>query len=147
QGQTGSSLALTNVQASQAGNYTLVATNAAGSVASNVAMLTVTAGGAATPTIPAHPVSANARTGTTVALTVAATNPTSFQWRRNGGAITGGTSDTLILENVSASQAGNDSVVVSNGSNEVTSEAAEVTVSGSGSSRIFNLSVRTNLAA
>lgn len=147
QGQTGSSLALTNVQASQAGNYTVVATNAAGSVTSNVAMLTVTGGGAATPTITAHPVSVNARSGTTVALTVAATNATSFQWRRNGGAIAGGTSDTLILENVSASQAGNYSVVVSNGSNEVTSEAAEVTVSGSGSSRIFNLSVRTNLAA
>jgi hypothetical protein len=44
-GATSSTLSLTNVQSTNAGNYTVTVTNSSGSVISNQAMLTVNAGG------------------------------------------------------------------------------------------------------
>ncbi len=54
--------------------------------------------------------------------------PLSYQWRRNGSPIEGATSDTLTFPAVSLEDAGSYSVVVSSGSNELTSEEATLTV-------------------
>lgn len=147
-GQTASTLSLTNVQLDDAGDYSVVATNAEGSVTSNVATLTVTGGsGAGAPVIVAHPWSFTGRAGATVVLTVAATGAETYQWRKDGTDLAGATAETLVLDGLNSAQAGSYTVVVGNGLGSVTSDAATVGVASSGTSRIFNLSVRTNLAA
>jgi len=54
--------------------------------------------------------------------------PFTYQWRKDGAAITGGTSATLALTGVTASQAGSYSVVVTNAGGSVTSDSARLTV-------------------
>ncbi|HEX2099147.1 MAG TPA: immunoglobulin domain-containing protein, partial [Candidatus Synoicihabitans sp.] len=146
-GATSASLALTNVQAANAGSYTVVATNAAGSATSNPATLTVTTGGGTSaPTIVTQPLSLRARTGGVIALTVAATGNPMYQWRKDGVNIAGATAETLVLENVGAAQAGSYTVQVSNAAGSVTSDAATLTVADGPESAVTNLSVRTSLA-
>ncbi|MFM2083136.1 MAG: hypothetical protein RL380_1827, partial [Verrucomicrobiota bacterium] len=54
--------------------------------------------------------------------------PRTFQWRRNGVNIAGGTNQTLTLSNVQLAQAGNYSLVVSNSAGSATSTDAVLTV-------------------
>ncbi len=149
-GATASSLSFTNVQASAAGDYSVVVTNSAGSATSAVATLTVNSpggGGAGAPAITAQPIGFTAAPGSTAALAVSASGSgNQYQWRRNGAAISGATDATLLLPAVSAAAAGDYSVVVTNSSGSVASSAATVTVEA-GEARLANLSVRANLAA
>jgi hypothetical protein len=146
-GATGATLSLTNVQTTHAGNYTVVATNTAGTATSNAAVLTVTSGNTNAPTINLQPLSVNARAGTVVALTVGAAGATSYQWRKDGVAVTGGTAEILAIDNVGAADAGSYTVEVSNAQGSVTSTAATLTVASTDPSRIVNMSVRTNLGS
>ena len=52
----------------------------------------------------------------------------SYQWLFNGGPISGGTKATLLVENLSAADAGNYSVTVSNAQGSITSGIATLTV-------------------
>src|SRR5262249_2464813 len=118
-GATTSALALANVSASDAANYTVVITNAAGSVTSSIPTLTVIS----PPAIATQPVSRTNVAGTTAMFSIAATGTSPvYQWIKNGtnnlvdgGNITGSGSATLIISNVSSSvDAGIYSVLITN---------------------------------
>lgn len=143
-GATASELTLPAVTAADAGTYTVVATNRAGSVTSAEARVSVAA---SAPEIALPPLDVHARTGSTVVLTVSAPGATTYQWRRDGIDLPGATGAFLVLDGITAAQAGAYAVVVGNAHGTTTSEASQVTVAAGGTSRIDNLSVRTNLAA
>jgi hypothetical protein len=75
--------------------------------------------------------------GGTATFTVVATgtNTVSYQWRKNGsnlsdgGSVSGSTTPSLTINNVTAGDAGSYDVVVSVGANSLTSQAATLTVS------------------
>jgi len=125
-GATSANLTINNVLAGDAGSYSVVVSNAAGSVTSAAATLTVVV----PPSIVIQPQSQTVTAGAFASFAVSAngTPPLSFQWQRNGVAIPGALSATLVLNGVTASQAGSYSVVVSNVAGSVTSLPALLTV-------------------
>lgn len=125
-GATAASLALTNVQPSAAGNYSVVVTNSKGSTTSNVATLTVNSA----PAFTSHPQSQTVNAGNSVTLSGSASGlpaPT-YQWRKGGVAISGATASTLTLSNVQPAAAGSYDLVASNNLGSATSTPAIVTV-------------------
>ncbi len=148
-GATSATYAIDNVQAAHAGTYTVVATNSAGTATSSPATLTVNSGGGggSAPTITLQPLDLTARAGSTVAFTVTATGSPSYQWRKDGSNLSGATAEVLVLDNVSAADAGSYTVVCTGGGASVTSVAAVLSVNSQPASRIRNLSVRTSLEA
>jgi pectate lyase len=129
------------VQSANAGSYTVVVTNVAGSVTSAAATLTVNAA-PVPPSITTQPASQTVNAGSSVTFSVVATGtaPLSYQWKFNGGNITGATSSSLTLNNVQSANAGSYTVLVSNSAGSVTSAAATLTVnSGGGSNTKYNL--------
>ena len=92
--------------------------------------IVVTGSSATTPAITTQPSSQTVNPGATATFTAAATgSPTpTFQWRKNGVNITGATSATLTLTNVSALDAAAYTVVVTNSAGSVTSNPANLTV-------------------
>ncbi len=149
-GATSASLAITNAGAADVASYTVTLTNANGSVTSAAVALAVT--GANIPTITAQPVSPTVAIGSTAVFSVTATNTLSYQWRLNGvnisSSTTGATGPTLVLVGATAAQAGVYSVVVTNGTNNVTSQSATLTiVAATDVGRLSNLSVLTDITA
>ena len=140
-------LTINNLTAADAGSYTVTLVNAGGVVTSAAATLSFGAAGG--PAILFPPRGATVNAGTTVALTVGATGSPApaFQWRKDGAAIAGATSDTLVLASVAPADTGYYSVVVSNSGGSATSAAALLAVSTGQPGRLSNLSVRANLAA
>lgn len=128
-GATSASLTLSNVTTADTGTYTVVVTNSAGSATTTGATLTVT-GLITPPAIAAQPAAQTAPVGGSATFTVAATGtaPLTYQWRKDGTALAGATSATLTLSNLTAANAGAYSVVVTNASGSVTSNAAALTV-------------------
>ena len=124
-GETGSTLALNDVQLSSSGSYRVIVSNSAGSVTSQVAILTVTLP-ASPPTITQQPLSQTVNEGSDASFTVGVTgNPLpAYQWQFNGGDLTGAIEATLNLTNVRPAHCGNYAVVVSNSVGVVTSEVA-----------------------
>ncbi|HQL79764.1 MAG TPA: immunoglobulin domain-containing protein, partial [Verrucomicrobiota bacterium] len=124
--QTTTALSLSNVQAAQAGSYTVVVTNAAGSVTSAAAVLTVLE----PPAIVSQPQSRTNVVGSTATFSVVAsgTEPLAYQWCFNGTNLAGQTSTTLTLGSVQTAQAGSYTVVVTNAAGSVTSQVAALTV-------------------
>ena len=135
-GSTSATLSLSNLQAAQAGNYTVQVNNGAGNVASTPATLTVTGPPATAPAITAQPLGQTVTVGGNVFFNVTATGtaPLAFQWAFNGTNLTdgpgiqGSTTATLTLSNVQAAQAGNYTVQVNNGAGPVTSTPAALIV-------------------
>jgi lysophospholipase L1-like esterase len=125
-GATGTSLTLNSVQASDAGNYTVVVTNTGGAITSAVAQLTVWI----PPSISLQPQSRTNVVGTSAAFSVAAngTPPLNFQWQLNGANITGATGATFTIRSVQPSDAGSYAVVITNSAGLVTSAVAGLTV-------------------
>jgi Ig-like domain-containing protein/beta-propeller repeat-containing protein len=111
-GATTTTFTLSNVQASDAANYSVIVGNAAGSTNSGAATLTVIL----PPTIASQTQSETVAVGanTTLSVTPNGTPPFSYQWRLNGTNLVGQTGASLTLTNLALSQAGNYSVVVSN---------------------------------
>ena len=119
-------LSLTNVQPSDAGDYDVVVSNPLGSLSSDPATLIVQV----PVSITAPPTSQTVLAGSTVSLTVTATGipqPT-YQWRRNAQPIDGATGATLELVSVLPVEAGNYDVIVTNALGSVTSATATLTV-------------------
>lgn len=146
-GATSTTLALNNVQTTDAGDYTVVATNSAGTKTSDVAKLTVTAGTTSAPSFLRQPGGVTAATGTTAVFSADVTGATSYQWRKNGVAISGATRSMLILNSTTAADAGNYTVVATNSAGSTTSSAASLAVStvpANEVGHIVNLSIRTN---
>jgi len=128
-GATSGTYTISTVATSDAGSYTVAVTNTAGSVTSNAATLTVTAADAA-PTLKSQPVGATINLGqnSTFSVGLVGTGPFTYQWKKDGATIAGATYVTLRLVNVTAEQAGNYSVVVTNTFGAITSNAAALTV-------------------
>lgn len=111
-GATSSTLALGSVQPGAAGGYTVTVSNSVSSVTSTSATLTVNT----PPSVTTQPVSQSVNPGSSVTFTVVATAtpaPT-YQWSLNGTALPGATASSLTLTNVTAANAGNYTVVVTN---------------------------------
>ncbi|MBP7142707.1 MAG: immunoglobulin domain-containing protein, partial [Opitutaceae bacterium] len=128
-GATASTFSLTFATVSDAGTYTVRVTNSGGSVVSSPAILTVTPASFA-PLIQSQPQSATVAAGGNVTLSVGATGlpPPVYQWSKNGAAIPGATSASLVLNNLSPTNAGSYTVLVSNSLGSITSSAAVLTV-------------------
>lgn len=79
-------------------------------------------------TIETHPVSQEARIGSTVTLTVGTvgTGPFSYEWRRNNTAVASGNLSTLTLANLQPSDAGVYTVYVSSPQGIITSRPAVI---------------------
>jgi len=110
--------------------FDVVVNNAAGAATSNPATLTVNAAAVA-PTISTQPVNQSVTAGQTATFSVAAagTAPLNYQWNKNGTAINGATSASYTTPATTASDNGSlFTVVVSNASGSVTSNAATLTV-------------------
>jgi hypothetical protein len=113
-GATNAFLTLTNVQLSQAGNYSVQAINSFGSVLSSNAVLSVLG---TPPSILDQPGNQTALLGGDPVFNVSATGaaPLSYQWIFDGtNSLIGGTNATLTLTNVQAWQAGTYSVLLTN---------------------------------
>lgn len=125
-GATSASLLLSNVQPSNAGDYTVVVTNAFGSITSAIATLTVNA----SPVINSPPQSLAVNAGANAAFTVTAAGgtPLYYQWRFAGNDILGATNSSYTRSNAQPADAGNYTVVVTNYAGSVTSAIAALTV-------------------
>jgi len=93
----------------------------------------------AEPVISQQPAAQEVGTGKTLTLTIAATNqnsamPLTFQWRKDGTAIAGATSDTFTKPNAAVEDSGMHDVLVTNEGGSVPSMAVAVTVSEGGGS-------------
>ena len=131
-GATASSVTLTNVQATNAGNYTAVIGNSAGAITSSIASLNVLL----PPTITLDPANSTNLAGSTVSLSAAATGtaPLGYAWLKagialtNGGRFSGANSNVLTITNLQPSDAAAYAFVASNAVGVATSAVATVTV-------------------
>jgi len=132
-GSTVSVLTISNVIATDAGTYSLVASNAAGVAVSSNAVLAVTASG---PVIVSQPASQIALFGSTVqlAVTVEGSAPFTYQWMLgetnlvDGGAVSGSETPVLTLNDVNAANIGTYTLEVSNDLGSATSTGAVLSV-------------------
>src|SRR5204862_8218692 len=123
--QTGSSLRLNNISASDAGTYSVAVSGTCGNSVTNRASLTVNH-----TLLVALPI-ANVTTcpGTTASFNVNASGTgLSYQWYKGISALAGQTGTSLGLNNVSASDAGSYSVVVSGTCGNSVTNSASLTV-------------------
>jgi alpha-tubulin suppressor-like RCC1 family protein len=125
-GATSASLTFSSLSASDVGSYTVVVSNALGSVGSSAASLAVIA----PPIITIQPANQTVIAGASLILSVTATGaaPLTYQWSKNGTAISGATSPSFSLSSSAALDAGSYRVVVTTPGASVTSNTATVTV-------------------
>lgn len=139
-GSTSSTLTITNLQLSDAGNYSVAVTNAAGGISNLVVVLTVQY---VVPSIPSigQPVSITMLQGQTNSLSVSSvsgTAPLIYQWYQGKtnpvtlltdvGEFSGTATNTLTIGGAMVSDSTNYFCVVTNAGGSVTSTVASVTV-------------------
>ncbi len=107
-GANSSSLALTNVQPSDAGTYSVLVTGACGSTEPSATLAVNTTVTASTPSSQIACVAENVSFSTVAG----GSGPFTYQWKKDGVALPGQTSDTLNLNGVQAGDAGTYSVLV-----------------------------------
>ncbi len=130
-GETNTTLTLTNVQVSQAGNYTVLVSNFYGTILSSNAVLTVLV---VPPAIVSQPTNQTVMVGDTVSFSITAVGPSplSYQWYFNetplsdGGRIAGSTASTLLISNAQTNDSGLYQVVVTNNFGMITSTVAKL---------------------
>lgn len=137
-GATNSTYTIPSAQSQDAGSYSVVVTNSAGSVTSAAVPLNVTVAAVA-PTIATQPTSQSVNVGSSATFTVEAsgTAPFSYQWSKNGVAISGATAATYTVPPAQTGDAGNYSVVVTNSVGSVASNSAGLIVTISVIAPIF----------
>jgi hypothetical protein len=126
-------LTISNVTIASGGMYSVIVSNALGSATSAPAQLTILSSG---PSIITPPAPKAVYPGATATFTVTAegNEPLFYQWLKgpatltNDGRISGATGAILSIGNVSPTDAGNYSVIVSNALGSVPSAAAMLTV-------------------
>src|SRR5262249_56778059 len=119
-GSTCGTLQIKNVSTADAGSYGVLVANDVGFASSGLALLTVFA---SPPVIVTQPTDQTVLPGATASFAVEAIGsaPLFYQWRNNGIDIaTGGNASTLTIRNVSPTNTGAYSVVVSNAVGMVT---------------------------
>ena len=115
----------------KAGSYTLALVGEDGGFISPSFTYTidVSAGsGATAPAFTTQPQSQTVSTGANVTFTAAASGSPTFQWQKNGVAISGATNSTLTLTSVTTTNAGTYTVVATNSAGAVTSNNAVLAV-------------------
>ena len=124
-GATAASLTLNAITVDDGGSYDVVVTNDCTSVTSAAATVTVDVN----PSITTPPADVDACPGDPVTFTVTAdgTPTLTYQWRRNGVALTGETDATLTIASAAPANAGSYDVIVSNACADVTSASATLT--------------------
>ena len=123
------------VQADNGAKFAVLVTNSAGSATSVAATLTVTAGAPTAPSITTQPQSQTVTVGSAAMFSVAAsgTAPLTYQWSKNGGAITGAAAASYTTPaTVQTDNGAKFAVVVTNGAGTATSNAATLTVVAAG---------------
>jgi uncharacterized repeat protein (TIGR01451 family) len=124
-GQTTSSLVLPSVNATNAGTYAVIVSGACGNAITNSATLTVNQN----VQVSSAPLSLTNCPGTTATFNVIATGTAlTYQWSKNGSAMPGQTSSSLVLPSVSATNAGTYTVVVSGACGNAVTNSATLTV-------------------
>jgi hypothetical protein len=128
-GGTSSSFTIPSMSAADSGKYSVEVTNALGSVTSNEAALTLTSG----PMILTQPVGLAVNAGRSATLSVDAAGPVSsgtitYQWRKNGIAISGATARSYMVRSMQASSVGSYDVLVKNGSGSILSDVVQLTL-------------------
>jgi hypothetical protein len=170
-GATGPLFVEANVQAANAGSYSVTATNSAGSVTSNGGTLTINSTTAGNPPgFKGQPISQtivngttvvfSALTGGTIGITTSvarissspdsgnaespqASSTTSYQWFWNGNAIPGATNSNYVLYDATAANDGSYTCVATNSSGAVESSGATLNVVASPNpGRLIDLSCR-----
>jgi hypothetical protein len=127
-GQTSSSLVLANVSGADAGAYSVVVSGSCGNAVTNSASLTVNQD----VVVVSAPVSLTNCPGSGASFSVTATGTgLTYQWHKDGGALTGQTGASLVLSNVSGTTAGVYSVVVRDACGNTVSNSASLTVNQS----------------
>ncbi len=101
------------------------------------------------PTVMTQPRSQSALPGTNLTLSILAIGdePLRYQWRLNGANLATATNPTLALTNLSAANAGNYSVIVTNAAGAATSRVAFLRVKTSDFPLLFRDDFNTNSAA
>ncbi|WP_221032059.1 immunoglobulin domain-containing protein [Actomonas aquatica] len=128
-GATGATLTLSPLTLDNAGDYSVVVSNRLGSATSSTATLTVNRQLKA-PTITTQPRDTSVRAGSAASFTVVAEgNPLpTYQWRKNGVAISGATSATLTIAAAADADAGRYDVVITNSQGSISSSLVKLTV-------------------
>ncbi|HEY4246910.1 MAG TPA: immunoglobulin domain-containing protein, partial [Lacunisphaera sp.] len=121
---------LDNVSTADSGSYTVMVSNSAGSVTSETLLLTIT------PTVTRGPADQAVPSGNDASFSAVATGSSNltYQWTKDGVAIPGATSSSLLIKSAQPGDAGNYAVVVSDPSvpnSTITSNAASLKVTGS----------------
>jgi len=126
---TDPTLTITNVQAENAGTYSVTVSNIAGGIVSSNAILAINTNPVA-PVFTVQPASQVVLYGSTVSFTAlaAGTAPISYQWSKDSTPISGATSSTLTLTNVQTADAGSYTIAASNAVGTATSSAAILAV-------------------
>ena len=124
-GETSSSYVVTNPTKDITG-ITCKVSNIVGFVISNSVNLTV----GIKPSIVTQPISQSISIGSSVTFSVVAvgSNPLSYQWSKDGSAVTGATSNTYTINSVENTDLGNYSCVVSNIYGNITSSSANLQI-------------------
>ena len=125
-GATSATYSIASTASGDTASYSVVVTNVVGSVTSNTATLTVN-----TPlTITSQPVGLTKNTGATASFSVTATGttPITYQWRKDGTAISGATASAYSISSLLESHAGSYDVVLINPAGSLTSSAAVLKV-------------------
>lgn len=130
-GATAAAYTVASVAAGDGGTYEVIVGNSAG--AANSAAATLTVSPSTTPVAPAistQPVGLAVNPGQTATFAVAASGsgPLSYQWRRDGINLPGANGPVLTIGSAQPGDAGNYTLVVSNGTGSATSNAAGLVV-------------------
>ena len=125
-GATLATYSIASAQQTHEGSYLCAVTNAAGTTPSDAATLTVTD----PPAITAQPQSKTVNPGQAVSFTVAATStlPLSYQWKKDGSAISGATLATYSIASAQQTHEGSYLCEVKNAAGTTPSDAATLTV-------------------
>lgn len=147
-GAAASSLSIANAQTPNAGNYWVVVTGPGGTVQSNSVTLGLNPNntGPSSPTISAQPSSVTVDTGATAtfAVTASGAGTLTYQWFKDGQALSGATSSTLSVTNTQTVNVGSYWVVVTGSGGGTQSNAVTLglnTGNSSGTSSTGNLPV------
>jgi uncharacterized delta-60 repeat protein len=126
-GATASSFTVTGAQTNDAGGYSVVLTNLFAAVTSSVASISVLY---YAPTITVQPVGQTLLVGSNFTLTVTATGtaPLAYQWRKDGGNLSGANGTSYAVTGAQTNDTGAYTVVVTNLAGSQTSAVAIVNV-------------------
>jgi len=139
-GATAASYTLTGAEPANSGAYSVAVSGAGGTMTTALAELNV----GVVPTILVAPQNVTADAGSTVTLSVTASNATNYEWSFNGTHIDGATSPTLAIAVIGADQAGVYSVIASD--SQAAAAAVNATVTVRVDAHLVNLSTRAQVS-